>query len=448
MALFTSAKGYFEVTAVSFSPRVITVGEETTYSVTIKNVSGKKITSMYLCMGLYYPDAAGRVSSSTDVYMYGGPSFAFASVSWAANASKTFTGTFKFSTSTYYTYLPNITTRLMPLFDATSYTGGSKRGMAIQIVTDATFADGSNHDNIYDIRGENSEYLAVIDARYNPAITIFGAERCMDGMLNDEGENIMTDLKLSLPDNAITDGFSMKFYYAQDADATTSSSSIDLTSSIAGALSGLTDSTTLITQTFDKASDWGLMITFGDAYESTTARADLARSFANMHLSGHDTGGVCFGGFSTATEGNPKLESHFPIYPYGGVEVVEGGVHEEQIPFDSGSKFVVRADNPLQPTLRCFGHVVELHGEIQPTTSISGSTTYYPICTLPEKYAPHHDVTTLQQGTNQGIWMLRIFNRNHAETPCQVMFARYRSGSSWASVSSSTWLPFHATWIV
>ena len=45
----------------------------------------------------------------------------------------------------------------MPLFDATSYTGGSKRGMAIQIVTDATFADGTNHDNIYDIRGENSE---------------------------------------------------------------------------------------------------------------------------------------------------------------------------------------------------------------------------------------------------------------------------------------------------
>lgn len=428
MALFTSAKGYFEVTAVSFSPKVITVGEETTYSVTIKNVSGKKITSMYACMGLYYPDAAGRVSRSTDVYMYGGPSFALSSISWAANASKTFTGTFKFTTSTYYTYLPNITTRLMPLFDATSSTGGSKRGMMIQLVTDATFADGSNHDNIYDIRGENSEYLAVIDARYNPAITIFSAERCMDGVQNDEGENIMTDLKLSLPENAITGGFTMKFYYARDADASTGSSSINLTSSITAALTGITNSTTLITQTFDKASDWGLMITFGDAYESTTARADLARSFANMHLSGHDTGGVCFGGFSTATEGNPKLESHYPIYPYAGIvptetyyPTVNSGI---STPGDYGGTLVFRR----------IGNLVIVSGSVKLTSAASAIS----LCSLPSSFVPTSSHYYIAAMTGSQIARLAVYGTNdNASDPGCLRMEWVKKMSSTSSVSAT-----------
>lgn len=454
MATYTSAAGYFQVTAVSFNPSIITVGEETSYSITVKNTSGKSITKMYATIKMYYPAASGKIVGSDDYYMYGAEFFEMASISWSANASKTFTGTFKFTTSPSASYQPNITTRVMPIYKGSDcgYSSGSYKdlnmGVMLDFVTNATFSDGTNYDLVCDIRGENNENLTVIDARYNPSVSIFSVERCVDGIVNDEGENVLTDLKLNLPDNAKTDGFKMKLYYTRDADATTGSSSIDLTSSIASALSGIADSTTLITRTFDKASDWGMLLTFGDEYESTTARVDLARSFANMHLSGHDTGGVCFGGFSASEEGNPKLESHFPIYPFGGIEVVDGGVHEETLPFDSGAKFVVRSDNPLQPTLRCFGHVVELHGEIQPTASISGSTTYYAICTLPEKYAPHHDLTVLQQGSNQAIWMLRIFKRDHAEYPCKVMFSRYRSGSSWASVSSSAWLPFHATWIV
>ena len=79
---------------------------------------------------------------------------------------------------------------------------------------------------------------------------------------------------------------------------------------------------------------------------------------------------------------------------------------------------------------------------------ISGSTTYYPICTLPAEYAPHHEVIVLQQGSDRSIWMLRIFRRDHADYPCKVMFSRYRSGSSWASAATTAWLPFHATWIV
>ena len=428
MALFTSAKGYFEVTAVSFAPNVITVGEETSFSVTIKNVSGKKITSMYACMGLYYPDAADRVSRSTDVYIYGGPSYEMVSISWAANASKTFTGTFKFTTSSYYTYLPNITTRLMPLFDATSSTGGSKRGMMIQLVTDATFADGTNHDNIYDIRGENSEYLAVIDARYNPAITIFAADRCMDGVLNDEGENIMVDLTLSLPDTAIMDGFTLKFYYAQDADATTSSTSIDLTDSITSALSGITDSTTLITQTFDKAVDWGLMIAFGDDYESTVARIDLARSFANMHLSGHDTGGVCFGGFSTSEEDNPKLESYYPFYPYGGIEPIETAYPAVSsgvcTPGSYGGTLVFRR----------IGNLAIISGSIALTTAAATVQ----ICSIPNNFIPTSSHYYIAAMTGSQIARLVVYGSDdNANYPGYLTLEWVKKMSSTSSVSST-----------
>ena len=121
---------------------------------------------------------------------------------------------------------------------------------------------------------------------------------------------------------------------------------------------------------------------------------------------------------------------------------------EVNLPFDSDAKFTLRSDNPLQPVLRVTGNVVELQAELQPTASISGGTTYYSICTLPAQYAPHHDICVLQQGSNQSIWLLRIFKRGHATTPCKVMLSRYRTGSSWSSASTSTWLPLHATWVV
>lgn len=121
------------------------------------------------------------------------------------------------------------------------------------------------------------------------------------------------------------------------------------------------------------------------------------------------------------------------------------GVQTLVLPFDSGAKFET---NGLAPTLRVSGHIAELRGVIKPTVSISGSTTYYPICTIPYEYAPQDDICVLQQGSTQQIWMMRIFNRNDATNAGKAMFARCRSGSSWSSVSASTWLPFHATWIV
>ena len=51
-----------------------------------------------------------------------------------------------------------------------------------------------------------------------------------------------------------------------------------------------------------------------------TANIVLLKSFANVHLTGASTGGVCFGGFSKATEGNPLFQCYYPAEFSEGVE--------------------------------------------------------------------------------------------------------------------------------
>ena len=48
MVIFTGDEGLFEITAISFTSAVIQFGETVSVSVTIKNISGKSVSSMYL----------------------------------------------------------------------------------------------------------------------------------------------------------------------------------------------------------------------------------------------------------------------------------------------------------------------------------------------------------------------------------------------------------------
>ena len=81
-------------------------------------------------------------------------------------------------------------------------------------------------------------------------------------------------------------------------------------------------------------------------------------------------------------------------------------------------------------------------------SSISGSTTEYPICDIPAEYIPDYDVCCLQHGADRNIWLLRIYGKTNADLAGRVMFSRLRYGSGTASATTTTWLPFHVTWIV
>lgn len=91
------------------------------------------------------------------------------------------------------------------------------------------------------------------------------------------------------------------------------------------------------------------------------------------------------------------------------------------------------------PRCRKDGRLVEVRGIVTPSADIEGSNTIYPIVTLPEGYRPSSSIYSLCQGSNNGIWLLRV------ATNGEVGFSRYRNGGTTATATAGTWLPFQVT---
>lgn len=59
--------------------------------------------------------------------------------------------------------------------------------------------------------------------------------------------------------------------------------------------------------------------------ETASVALPVNSVFTNVHLSGASTGGVRFGGYSTAAEDSPKFECDYPAYLYGGIAQIGDG---------------------------------------------------------------------------------------------------------------------------
>lgn len=92
-----------------------------------------------------------------------------------------------------------------------------------------------------------------------------------------------------------------------------------------------------------------------------------------------------------------------------------------------------------KPRYRKDGRLVEIRGIVTPTADIAGSTTIYPIFTLPTGYRPTSPIYLLCQGSGNCSWLLRITSGG------EVGFSRYRNGDTTATASAGAWLPFQAT---
>lgn len=277
-------------------------------------------------------------------------------------------------------------------------------------------------------RYEITNPVTYLNMRYLPTVAEFSMERAANGMANDEGENVLCTLRLSVAEGADASDMSLKLYYEQNAVPTTSSSCIDLTDQIPSLLNGVTDSTSLVPNTFSNGSDWNFMLVFGDEYETTTARFSLARSFANVHMSGCKTGGICCGGFSSATEGNPKFESYYPIFAYGGIEPIEtvyptvsSGV---STPGDYGGTLVFRR----------IGNLVIISGSIKLTTAAATKQ----ICAIPANFIPTSSHYYIGAMTSSQIARLAVYGSNdNANYPGYLMLEWVKKTSSTSNVSAT-----------
>ena len=175
----------------------------------------------------------------------------------------------------------------------------------------------------------SSQAISYLTYRISPAAKTVQFERySLSGstyVKNDEGTKVMGKLAISLAEGrTAADITTAKVVVTSDAGTT---QTITLSTTVLNAAltaNGYVESAPSLFSsiTFNTAYNYTLTFTIGDAYDQAVFSVLVARAFANLHLSGLKTGGVAFGRFSSATLNNPKFESDFPAYFYGGVKAL------------------------------------------------------------------------------------------------------------------------------
>ena len=196
---------------------------------------------------------------------------------------------------------------------------------------------------------------------------------------------------------------------------------------------------------FSENTRWTVEIEIRDFFESAKLSFDVEKAGGYFNIEKY---GVAAGMRSTATAKEPKLESAYPVYPYKGIKRCEDAAYEIPLALDSSGKFKFYDEDPGL-CLIVYGNSVHLTGNIAPAVSIDGGTEEHIITSIPDEYAPKYPVTALQQGRGSAIWMLRVYPlTDHDESMRgKVVFARYRSGASYADAAAGYWLPVCANWI-
>lgn len=295
----TPTAGLFNVIVAELTP-AITYGDTVQFRLRVQNIYGSRLTLGRYFIG--YMDSGDFIPA---LYFPGGPSIAAGSTT-----ERTITYTTGAATGPDAAYDTNFSDMCAALITAGTR---AENGLTLQI--NATDAGGTNHVGYYPL---SLDYY-VFDRRYTPSIPVLDVGRYDAGGQDDDGgEYVWLTATLADTVAAPVGLFSCRLYYAQDQPPTTDDSYIDLTADINDLLAGVTKDQSLITQTFLGNHSWFFLMVYGDAYETAQALTSVGTAFAVMHLAGASTGGVAIGMFSTATEGDPKMESAPPGYFYGG----------------------------------------------------------------------------------------------------------------------------------
>lgn len=282
-----------EIHDIQVSKPVMLLTDTVTVTFSVLNNTGAKVTVLNLGARLKR-SAFGADSTFGTIVMFESDK----KVSIAVGASQTFTYQFQPNSTmkSYFADYPDV--HIVP----------------VQLEALTYYSDGT-------ATSVQQDFVQLYDGYYSISIGTFELTRCLDGVANDEGENVLADVKISLDDELGTDNASLRCYYAAGDTVDESAAMIDLTAHIPDALAGLT-AAQIITEEFSNGSDWAVLLVLSNGYESVSARTSLARAFANVHLSGASTGGVAFGKFSAAQDGAPLFECVYPAKLLGGVHGV------------------------------------------------------------------------------------------------------------------------------
>lgn len=182
---------------------------------------------------------------------------------------------------------------------------------------------GSGEDTIY----STSQAISYLAYKIDPSFNALSFERYENSgssyVKNDEGIFVLGRIKIAMDDDySVSDITIAKAEVKDENDtliATKNLSSSVLTSALSASGYNETSPGIFSDIIFDSSLDYSIIFTIGDSYSQASATIEISRAFANIHLSGHKTGGVAFGKFSSSELNDPKFECEYPAYLSGGI---------------------------------------------------------------------------------------------------------------------------------
>lgn len=175
--------------------------------------------------------------------------------------------------------------------------------------------------------------ITYVSSEFKPNITNAKLYRANSlGAAADDGTYLSFTATLVLEKLGTSGSGTFRIYSGDSADATTTQV---YSSSVSGSTSGNTVSAAPISGLTVGSGEkkWFRMefsytaLTDSGASSTETVSATflIGNVFTNVHLAGVSTGGVRFGGYSTAGDGTPKFECDYPAYLYGGIAQIGNG---------------------------------------------------------------------------------------------------------------------------
>lgn len=186
----------------------------------------------------------------------------------------------------------------------------------------------ANYPMVVTITYESTTFIPTIaDAK------IYRADS--DGSAADDGSNLSFSATVLVKEIGSNGSGTLTVYKVNDDGTRTAIYSQSITTSLTGTtvsqapISGVTAPTGekryyQIEYAYTATTNTGITST-----ETATVTILVGEVFTNVHLAGVNTGGVRFGGYSTATQNNPKFECDYPLYSYGGIANIVGGRTEQ-----------------------------------------------------------------------------------------------------------------------
>ena len=177
--------------------------------------------------------------------------------------------------------------------------------------------------------------ITYLSSEFKPYIT--GAKLYRANILGaaaDDGTYLSFTAKLAV-EKTDKDGSGSGTFKIYSGDSAASTTTQVYSRSVSGSTSGVTVSAAPISElTVGSGEKKWFRMEF--AYTATTESGVsstetasvtflIGNVFTNVHLAGVSTGGVCFGGYSSATEGAPKFECYYPAYLKGGIAQIGDG---------------------------------------------------------------------------------------------------------------------------